>query len=533
MADGNNSKFFKGDKKPVYNEENNYGMDFYEEEGHNVNRQYENTNFQRGSGYQSGGGGYQRSGRGGYQDERGGYQGDRGRYQGEDGYQGDNRYRGRGGGRGGSRGGSGGGGRGRGGKRQKSEFYSEQSYNQEEINTDLYKNDEEGDDLILPIEKFEDMGLSEKILRGVIAYGFTDPSLVQQRAIRPFLAGRDVIAQAQSGMGKTATFCLGILSRIDQSKNSTQAVILAHSHELAQQIDMVLRQLGHYTEMRYNLSIGGINIMDNVNSLKKSLKPHIVIGTPGRILDLIGKRALYTKGLTMFVIDEADEMLSGKMQDQIKNIINSLPQEAQIGLYSATMNNEFFEVASKFMNKPVNILVKNEELTLDGIKQYYINVEKNSFKFDTLCDIYGSLSLNQIIIYCNEKDIVDRLTLMLRENDFQVSAIHSDMSGKDREETMSNFRNCKTRVLVSTDLTGRGIDVQQVSVVINYDIPNRIESYIHRIGRSGRYGRKGVAINFITNYDIKKMQKIEQYYHTMIDEMIDPEKVSKILSGDS
>lgn len=390
-------------------------------------------------------------------------------------------------------------------------------------------NDEEANELIQPIQSFEDLNLDDKILRGIYGYGFENPSPIQQRAIKPFLAGRDIIAQAQSGMGKTATFCLGVLGRLDTSKNETQALILAHTRELALQINMVFRAIGHYLDIHYNLSVKGVPIHENIEALNgKTRTPHIVIGTPGRILDMIHKGALQIGTLKMLVLDEADEMLSKGFLEQVYDIFKSLPSNIQVGLYSATMNEEFFKITSNFMRKPVNVLVKADLLTLEGIKQYYINVEKNDFKFDTLCDIFSLLTVSQSMIYCNSKKVVDDLTYRLQEANFTVSYIHGAMTSNERELTMAAFRSGKTRVLVSTDLLSRGIDVQQVSVVINYDVPTRVDSYLHRIGRSGRFGRKGVAINFATYYDIKKIKNIEQFYNTQID--ILPEDISGLLN---
>ena len=412
---------------------------------------------------------------------------------------------------------------------------NDRNNNEEETDTpvDIEKinstNDEEAKELIQPIQSFEDLNLNDKILRGIYGYGFETPSPIQQRAIKPFLAGRDIIAQAQSGMGKTATFCLGVLGRLDVSKNETQALILAHTRELALQINMVFRSIGHYLDLNYNLSVKGVPIHENIESLNgKTRTPHIVIGTPGRILDMIHKGALQIGTLKMLVLDEADEMLSKGFLEQVYDIFKSLPSSIQVGLYSATMNQEFFKITDNFMRKPVNVLVKADLLTLEGIKQYYINVEKNDFKFETLCDIFSLLTVSQSMIYCNSKKVVDDLTYRLQEANFTVSYIHGAMTSNERELTMAAFRNGKTRVLVSTDLLSRGIDVQQVSVVINYDVPTRVDNYLHRIGRSGRFGRKGVAINFATYYDIKKIKNIEQFYNTQIDVL--PEDISGLLN---
>ena len=369
----------------------------------------------------------------------------------------------------------------------------------------------------LTCESFEDLNLKESILRGIYGYGYEKPSSIQKKAIQPVIDGRDIIAQAQSGTGKTATFSISVLQNIDESLNETQAVILCHTRELALQVQNVIQNLAKYMKVHFNLSVGGTMVQENISELLKN--PHVVIGTPGRVLDMINKKALNTRFLKMLVIDEADEMLSKIFSNQIYDIFRFLPNNIQVGLFSATMTEEFFKLTKCFMRNPVTILVKNEELTLEGIKQYYINLEKSDFKFDTLCDIYETCSVNQTMIYCNSRKIVDELFNNLTKNNFAVAYIHGDMTQNERNQIMEEFRNGNSRVLISTDLLSRGIDIQQISLVINYDIPSNIECYIHRIGRSGRYGRKGTAINFVTNYDIKKMSDIERYYATQIDEL--------------
>ena len=214
--------------------------------------------------------------------------------------------------------------------------------------------------------------------------------------------------------------------------------------------------------------------------------------------------------------------------NQIKDLFKFLyDNKIQVGLYSATMPNEFFDVTKRFMNKPIKILVKNDELTLEGIKQFYINVERMEYKFDTLCDLYDMISVSQSIIYCNSKKLVDELSFKLRQKDFTVASIHSEMKQDERNDVVRRFRSGESRILLSTDLLSRGIDVQQVSIVINFDIPYSIDNYIHRIGRSGRFGRKGVAINLITYSDIRKLHDIERYYSTQIEEL--PENFTSFL----
>ena len=377
-----------------------------------------------------------------------------------------------------------------------------------------------------PATEFDDLNLKESLLRGIFGYGFERPSIIQQTAIRPVIDGCDVIGQAQSGTGKTATYSIGILQSIDETKQETQAIILTHTRELSLQVSNVVDALSTFMGIKLNLSIGGTTIRQNIDELLEN--PQIVIGTPGRVLDMINKKALNTRHLKLLVVDEADEMLSKIFLNQIYDIFRFLPPDIQVGLFSATMTEEFFTLTKNFMREPVKILVKTEELTLEGIQQYFVNVERNDYKFDTLCDLYERFSISQSIIYCNSRKIVDELSRRLSENDFTCTSIHGDMDQEERNTIMKQFRNGSSRVLISTDLLSRGIDVQQVSIVINYDIPNNVDSYLHRIGRSGRFGRKGTAVNFVTYYDIKKMHEIEKYYSTEIKEL--PGNIENIFS---
>merc|ERR1712137_564046 len=219
----------------------------------------------------------------------------------------------------------------------------------------------------------------------------------------------------------------------------------------------------------------------------------------------------------MFMLDEADEMLSRGFKDQIYDIFKFMPEEVQVALFSATMPLEVLEVTKRFMRDPVRILVKKEELTLEGIRQFYIQIEREEWKLDTLCDLYETLTITQAVIFCNTRRKVDWLTEKMSSRDFTVSAMHGDMEQKERDVIMREFRNGATRVLITTDLLARGIDVHQVSLVINYDLPTNRENYIHRIGRSGRYGRKGVAINLVTYEDVPVLRDLEEFYRTQVE----------------
>jgi len=366
-------------------------------------------------------------------------------------------------------------------------------------------------------ESFDDYDLDENLLRGIYSYGFEKPSAIQQRGIKPILDGRDTIGQAQSGTGKTATFVIGSLQRLDVSLRACQGLILAPTRELANQIQKVALALGDYMKVKCHACIGGTSVREDIDKLREG--QHLVVGTPGRVFDMVSKRNLRVDDLITFVLDEADEMLSRGFKDQIYDIFKTLPPNIQVCLFSATMANDILDLTTKFMRDAVRILVKKDELTLEGIRQFYVAIEKEEWKLDTLCDLYETLTITQAIIYCNTRRKVDFLSDQLQKRDFTVSVMHADLDQKDRDLVMREFRSGSSRVLISTDLLARGIDVQQVSLVINYDLPRNLENYLHRIGRSGRFGRKGVAINFVTNQDVRDMKEIERYYHTQIEEM--------------
>jgi translation initiation factor 4A len=262
-------------------------------------------------------------------------------------------------------------------------------------------------------ESFDGMDLREDLLRGVFAYGFETPSAIQQRAIKPILLNHDTIAQAQSGTGKTATFAISALQKLDLSTRSCQALILSPTRELAQQTQKVIESLGDYMGAKVHACVGGTAVRDDIRTLQEGV--HIVVGTPGRVFDMINRRALRMETVGLFILDEADEMLSRGFKDQIYEVFKFLPDKVQVALFSATMPLDVLEVTSRFMRDPIRILVKRDELTLEGIKQFYIAVEKEEWKLDTLCDLYETLTITQAIIYCNTRRKVDWLTQKMQE----------------------------------------------------------------------------------------------------------------------
>ncbi|CAF1712259.1 DEAD-box ATP-dependent RNA helicase 34 [Brassica napus] len=370
---------------------------------------------------------------------------------------------------------------------------------------------------IKPIASFDEMGMNDKVLRGVYDYGFKKPSEIQQRAVMPILKGRDVIAQAQSGTGKTSMIAISVCQIVNTSSRKIQVLVLSPSRELASQTEKTIQAIGVHTSIQAHACIGGKSIGEDIKKLERGV--HAVSGTPGRVYDMIKRGSLQTKSVKLLILDESDEMLSKGLKDQIYDVYRSLPHDIQVCLISATLPQEILEMTNKFMTDPVRILVKRDELTLEGIKQYYVDVGEEEWKFDTLCDLYGRLVINQAIIFCNTRQKVDWLTEKMRSSNFIVSSMHGDKRQKERDEIMNQFRSFKSRVLIASDVWARGIDVQTVSHVVNYDVPNNPELYIHRIGRAGRFGREGVAINFVKNSDTKTLRDIERYYGTKIREM--------------
>lgn len=369
------------------------------------------------------------------------------------------------------------------------------------------------------IEKWDDIdNLKEKLLRGIFTIGFENPSPIQKSGIVPFLTKKDIIAQAQSGTGKTGCFTISTLQLVDDSNDNTQAIILLPTRELAIQVYEIFKKLSTFMSVKIKLLIGGTSVKDDLYYLQNN-KPHIIIGCPGRILDLMYKKYIYTNHIHLVVIDEADEMFSYGFKEQIYKLLTNINDEIQIALFSATIPEELHKLIESFMKNPNKILVKADMLTLEGISQHYIALEDDFQKYLTLKDLYSSISISQCIIYCNSIKRIDILYNQMIKDEFPVCCIHSNIPKYEREEAFKEFKNGKYRVLISSNVTSRGIDIQQVNIVINYDVPRCVHSYLHRIGRSGRWGRKGTAINFVTRNDIKHIKTIEEYYQTEIKEL--------------
>ena len=369
------------------------------------------------------------------------------------------------------------------------------------------------------INSWDELEINSKLLRGIYAYGFESPSPIQQQAIKPLIMGKDIVVQAQSGTGKTATFTVGALANLNISDNSTQVLVLSPTKELTIQTAKVFESLGSMMEdLRVQTLYGG-SIFIEGNNFSNKKTPHVICGCPGRVFDMIKRKHLRTRNLKMLVIDEADEMLNQGFKEQIYDIYRYLPHDIQVALVSATLPESINTIIDKIMRDPIRVSVKREMLTLEGISQHYIAIDDDRQKYATLKDLYGVISMSQSIIYCNSVKRVQDLYEAMKDDGFSVCRIHSNMDKNERSESFNEFKNGVSRVLISSNVTARGIDIQQVSIVVNFDLPKCVNTYLHRIGRSGRWGRKGVGINLITRRDVMKLKEIEQHYSTQISEM--------------
>ena len=379
----------------------------------------------------------------------------------------------------------------------------------------------DGNEVFTEIQSWDELDINNELLRGIYSNGFERPSPIQSKAIKPLISGRDLLAQAPSGTGKTATFTIGALANVNTKNNYTQVISLSPTRELTTQTAEVFKSIGESIKgLRVQTLFGGVGgAFEEKNVFMNKNIPHVICGCPGRVYNMIKNGKINCKNVKLIILDEADELLSIGFKDQVYNIFQYLNNDAQVALFSATLPEHVFSVVDKIMRNPVKICVVPEKLTLEGIKQYFVGVEDDMQKYDSLKNIFGFLSVSQCIIYCNSVKRVADLYEAMREDDFPVCCIYSDMEKVDRDQAFNSFKNGKYRVLISTNLTARGIDIQQVNVVINFDVPKCVNSYLHRIGRSGRWGRKGVGINFITKRDIIKLKEIESHYKCQIDEL--------------
>lgn len=373
--------------------------------------------------------------------------------------------------------------------------------------------------IIKSYEKWDELDLKDDLLRGIYSYGFDNPSQIQKLAIKPIIEGRDVIAQAQSGTGKTGTFTISSLQTINIAEKTTQAMILAPTHELVKQISYVVEGIGSMMDgLVVKTLVGGTSVGEDIKQIKENV-PHVIIGSTGRVNDMVRRQHINMQTIKLFILDEADEMLSGGFKEQVYQIFQNLANECKVAVFSATMPPYMLDMTNSFMKSPVKITMEPEKLNLEGIEQYYLALNDDNEKYDNLKTLFEFLTVNQSIIYVNSVERVQDLYNAMTRDGYSVACIHSSMKREEREKSFKDFRTGTYRVLISSNVTSRGIDIQQVSVVINFDIPKSVNTYLHRIGRSGRWGRKGTAINFITRQDIGYMKRIESHYKSNIQEL--------------
>ncbi|NLK85964.1 MAG: DEAD/DEAH box helicase [Clostridiaceae bacterium] len=383
--------------------------------------------------------------------------------------------------------------------------------------------------------KFRELDLSEEMQRGIDDMGFEEATPIQTQAIPNIFSGRDIIGQAQTGTGKTCAFGIPAVEMLDRDSESIQVLILCPTRELAIQSSEELKSISKYKSgIRILPVYGGQPIDRQIRALKN--RPQIIIGTPGRVMDHMRRRTLKLASLRMIILDEADEMLNMGFRDDIDTILKEVPQERQTILFSATMPKEIMELAGKYLKEPIHVKISHRELTVPRIEQYYLMVN-NSTKSEILSRIIDTNNIKLALVFCNTKKRVDGLASDLQSRGYAAEALHGDMKQDQRDKVMAKFRNGSFDILIATDVAARGIDVDDVEAVFNYDLPNDDEYYVHRIGRTGRAGRAGKAYTFVVGREINKLKDIQRFTKAIINRMSPPSimdveetRMSKILN---
>jgi len=382
---------------------------------------------------------------------------------------------------------------------------------------------------------FRDFLLKPELLRAITDCGFEHPSEVQNECIPQALIGMDILCQAKSGMGKTAVFVLATLHQINPEIDQTLVLVMCHTRELAFQISKEYERFSKYIpQVRVNVFFGGLNIQQDEKTLKAKV-PHIVVGTPGRILALIKAKLLNLRNLKHFVLDECDRMLEQlDMRRDVQEIFLSTPSHTpkQVMMFSATLSKEIRQVCKKFMSDPLEVYVDDDKkLTLHGLQQYYIKL-KDSEKNRKLFDLLDSLEFNQVVIFVKSIQRCEALRQLLSDQNFPAIAIHRAMAQTDRLEKYQKFKDCQQRILVATDLFGRGMDIERVNIVFNYDMPDSSDSYLHRVARAGRFGTKGLSITFVTDdNDQKILESVQSRFDVKIPELPEKIEISSYIDG--
>ncbi|MCD7839740.1 MAG: DEAD/DEAH box helicase, partial [Erysipelotrichaceae bacterium] len=360
-----------------------------------------------------------------------------------------------------------------------------------------------------------------EVLKGIETMGFTSPTPIQQKSIPLLLNGRDMIGQAQTGTGKTLAFGSVILSTLQNDVKHVQALILSPTRELAMQIEDELKRIGKYTNYKTICVYGGSDISMQMRTLNKGVD--IVVGTPGRVLDLMRRHALNIENISWMVLDEADEMLNMGFIEDIENILENTPEDKQTALFSATMPGEIKKIASQYMQYDYKMIqIKAKTMTATTVSQYYFLTTQNQ-RFETLCRIIDSRDMQRTLIFCKTKRSVDEVVASMNQKHYNVEALHGDLSQPQRINTLKRFKSGRIQYLVATDVAARGIDVEDIGYVINYELPQEDELYIHRIGRTGRANKKGIAYSIITNREKRFLESIARKTNSHIEELKIPD----------
>ena len=411
-------------------------------------------------------------------------------------------------------------------KNSKNSEYNENTQSPEQDTIINDSNDISQEVIPTDISGFENLNLKENIIKGVYLYGFKKPSKIQVEGIKALNTGKDCILQSQSGTGKTATYLLGVINNIEEN-DKTQGLIITPTRELSLQVHLVATEICKYTKLKVELCTGSVSINQNRSKLKTA---NLIIGTLGRVYHMVHENRINLYHLKIFVLDEADDILTDGVSKELNNLLNRIPDGAQTCLISATLSQNVFNLSKKIMHDPLKILLKKNEIPVDLIKQYYIDAEYEELKFDVLIDLYNLIATSQAIIFCNTIRKVEWLDKSLKEQNFSIKSIHGKMTTKERTDVVNEFRDGKSRILITTDLLARGIDIPQVNLVLNYDLPPNKETYIHRIGRCGRFGKKGIAIALVKledQFDVKTLNRMKTYYNMNIEPL--PEDIENYL----
>ena len=374
------------------------------------------------------------------------------------------------------------------------------------------------------MEKFKTLGINNNIIRALNDMGFEEPTPIQQQGIPALISGEDLIGQAQTGTGKTAAFGIPLIEKVQQAK-AIQGIVLTPTRELAIQVAEELNKIGQFTNVHALPIYGGQDIGRQIKGLQK--RPQIIVATPGRLMDHMERRTIRLQNITMVVLDEADEMLNMGFIEDIEKILSTTPSERQTVLFSATMPRQIQNLAQRFLRNPALVQIKAKEMTIPLVEQHYIELHDRE-KFDVLCRLLDIQSPESAIIFARTKRRVDELAEGLKKRGYSSEGIHGDLTQAKRDSVLRQFREGIVDILVATDVAARGLDVSGVTHVYNFDIPQDTESYVHRIGRTGRAGQTGVALTFVIPRELDHLRSIERFTHRKIKRMPAPTMIDAL-----